>query len=117
MNIGQLRHRVEVYHKVPGKTEFGENTYTYEKLCDIWADIKPISGREESMEGDSLRQNITHRFFVRKGAIKKPRNDMYFMYQGQRYDVMYSMPYYKLNGFVEFYCKLIIKGDKDYGRY
>lgn len=116
MNVGTLKHRVEVYAKAPGRTEFGERTYKYEKLCDIWANIKPISGREESMEGNSLRERITHRFFVRKGAIKKPRNDMYFIYQGQKYEVMYSMPYYNLNGFVEFYCKLIIKGDVDYGK-
>ena len=117
MNVGTLKHRVAVYAKNAVKTEFGENSYEYAKLCDIWADIKPMSGREESVEGNSTRQQITHRFFVRKGAIKKPRNDMYFMYQEQRYDVMYSTPYYQHNGFTVFYCKLILEVETDYGKY
>lgn len=40
---------------------------------------------------------------------------MYFEYKGQRNEVMYFMPQYRRNDLIEFYCKLIIEGEKDYG--
>lgn len=116
MNCGLLKWRIDVYGKTKGKNEFNEITYDYDKICSVWAEIKPISGRETSIDGNSIGANITHKFIVRMGAIKQPRNDMYFEYKGQRYEVMYFMPNYRRNDLVEFYCKLIIEGDKDYGK-
>ena len=40
---------------------------------------------------------------------------MFFMYRGQRYEVMYFMPNYLKNDTVEFYCKLVIETEEDYG--
>lgn len=113
--LERLRRRVDVFSKAECKTEFGELTYKYDKTSTVWAEITPTSGRESTIEGSSLQASITHQITVRNGAIKKPRNDMYFEYKGQRYEVMYFMPYYRRNDLIEFYCKLIIEGDKDYG--
>ena len=113
--LERLRHRVEVYTKTEKKTEFGELTYSYEKSQTVWAEITPTSGRENTMKGDSVQVSVTHKITVRSGAIKKPRNDMFFEYKGQRYEVMYYMPHYRRNDLTEFYCKLKLEGDKDYG--
>lgn len=114
--LERLRHRIAVYSKVEGKTEFGETTYCYDKLKTVWAEIIPGTGKTESLGGESIRADITHRVTTRKNAIKNPRNDMYFVFQGQRYEVLYFMPHYKQNDLIEFYCKLILEGDNDYGK-
>lgn len=113
--LERLRHRVGIYTKAEGMTEFGELTYGYEKTQTVWAEITPTSGRENTMKGDSVQVSVTHKITVRSGAIKKPRNDMLFEYKGQRYEVMYYMPHYRRNDLTEFYCKLKLEGDKDYG--
>lgn len=116
MNPGLLKCRIDVYWKTRGTNEFNEITYNYCKVSSVWAEIKPTTGKEIDIEGNSTGANITHKFVVRMGAIRQPRNDMYFEYKGQRYEVMYFMPHYRHNDLIEFYCKLIIEGEKDYGR-
>lgn len=114
--LERLRHRIDVYSKAESKTEFGEVTYLYERTQTVWAEIKPTSGRENTLDGKSIQETITHKITVRNGAIKKPRNDMHFVFKGQCYEVMYFMPHYRRNDLIEFYCKLIIEGENDYGK-
>ena len=112
--LERLRHRIDVYAKMESQTEFGEIKYDYKKVSSVWADIVPKSGRENSIQGDSIQVSVTHKITIRNGGIKEPRNDMYFEFRGQRYEVLYFMPHYKKNDLIEFYCKLIIEGDNDY---
>lgn len=114
--LERLRHRIDVFSRTESKTEFGEITYLYDRTQTVWAEITPTSGRENTIPGASIQESITHKITVRNGAIKKPRNDMYFGYKGQRYEVMYFMPHYRRNDLIEFYCKLIIEGENDYGK-
>lgn len=116
MNCGLLRNRIDVFAKKECRNEFNELAYEYGKVGSVWAEILPKNGKEESMPGNLIRENITHKIIVREGAIKKPRNDMYFIYRGQRYEVMYFMPHYQKRNLIEFYCKLIIEGENDYGK-
>lgn len=112
--LGRLRHKIDVFSKSESKTEFGETTYKYEKLSSVWAEITPKTGRESTLDGNSIQTSVTHKITVRNKAVKEPRNDMYFEFKGQRYEVLYFMPHYKKNDLIEFYCKLIIEGDNDY---
>jgi len=117
--LERLRHRVDVYEKEKKEsvTIFSEVTYKYRKTGTVWAEIVPV-GRgtgEIQMPGESIRADVTHKVTMRRGAVTSPKNDMYFEYGGQRFDIMYFMPNYKYNDVVEFYCKLHIEGDCDYG--
>ena len=112
--LKRLRHRIDVFLRTENKTEFGELTYDYKKVSSVWAEIIPESGKENNIDGDSLRVSVSHKITVRNGAIKNPRNDMYFEFKGQRYEVIYFMPHYKKNDLIEFYCKLIIETEEDY---
>lgn len=112
--LKRLRHRIDVFSKVESKTEFGELTYDYEKVSSVWAEILPNTGKENTIKGDSIQVTVTHKITVRKEAIKEPQNDMYFMFRGQKYEVMYFMPHYSRNDLTEFYCKLIIETEEDY---
>ena len=112
--LERLKHRIDVYSKTQAKTEFGEITYTHQKTQTVWAEIIPTNGKVENMEGQSVRANVTHKITVRNGAIKEPRNDMYFVFKGQKYEVLYFMPHYRRNDLIEFYTKLIIEMEEDY---
>ncbi len=112
--LERLRHRVDVYGKTESRTEFVELTYNYKKILTVWAEVLPKSGKENSVLGDSVQVSVTHKITVRNGSIKEPRNDMYFVFKGQKYEVLYFMPHYKRNDLVEFYCKLIIETEEDY---
>lgn len=112
--LERLRHRVDVFSKAESKTELGELTYDYKKLSSVWAEITPKTGRENHIDGDSIQVSVTHKITVRNASIKEPRNDMYFVFRGQRYEVLYFMPHYKKNDLIEFYCKLIIETEEDY---
>ena len=114
--LERLRHRVAVFAKTEGKTEFNELSYGFEEIRRVWAEILPLRGKEIKMDGGSLQEEITHKITTRMGAIKEPRNDMFFEFKGQRFEVLYFMPNYKRNDLVEFYCKLIIEGANDYGK-
>lgn len=113
-NLERLRHRVDVFLKSESKTEFGEVAYKYKKLSSVWAEVMPKTGRESTLDGNSIQTSVTHKITVRDKAIKEPRNDMYFVFKGQRYEVLYFMPHYKRNDLIEFYCKLIIETEEDY---
>jgi len=110
----RLRNKIDVYAKVENKTEFGELKYDYKKIANIWAEVLPKSGKEKYIEGNSIQVSVTHKITVRSNAIKEPRNDMYFIFKGQRYDVLYFMPNYQKNNLTEFYCKLVIETEEDY---
>lgn len=133
--LERLRHRIDVFSKVEGKTEFGEVTYDYEKVSSVWVEIVPTTGKENAVKGDSIQVSVTHKITVRNGAIKEPHghnfclatkttcgrpnsfglsNDMYFIFKGQKYEVLYFMFHYRRNDLIEFYCKLIIETEEDY---
>jgi len=110
----RLKNRIDIYAKRENKTEFGELTYNYEKTASVWAEITPKTGKENTLDGNSIQVSVTHKVTVRNGSIKEPRNDMYFVFKGQRYEVLYFMPHYRHNDLIEFYCKLIIETEEDY---
>lgn len=112
--LERLKHRVEVYTKYEDKTEFNEITYLYRRNSYIWAEITPTSGKENTIPGDVIQASVTHKITARINAIKEPRNDMYFMYKGQKYEIQYFMSHYRRNDLIEFYCKLIIETEDDY---
>ena len=93
-----------------------KEAFDYEKVSTVWAEILPttVGTKEEELDGNSMRQIVSHKITVRKNAIKAPRNDMYFIFQGQKYEVKYFMPHYQKNDLIEFYCKLVIETEEDY---
>ncbi len=109
--IERLRNRLDIFGKTEKENEFGELTFSYEKIKSVWGEIVPLkSGNmEEKVTGEALRSKTSHKVTIRKGAIKNITPDMYFMFKGQKYEIMYFMPHYQKNDIVEIYCKLVIE--------
>jgi SPP1 family predicted phage head-tail adaptor len=104
-----LRNRIDVYGKVESTNALNEKEYNFGFLKSIWANIAPSSGNLQDGEVNTKYANISHKITIRKDAIPNFNNEMYFMFQGQRYDIEYYIPNYKLNDRIEIFCNLVVE--------
>lgn len=114
---GKLKHKVDVYGKREITDKLGSKSYEYTKIKSVWAAIIPILGErvravKKDGTGDMVKVSETIKFIMRINAITVEQ-DMYFMYRGQRYDVDYSVPYFKDMQYQEVYAQLIIENDNN----
>ena len=109
ISAGDLRSRVTVMRRVPGKNALGEDTYDYEPDRKVWARIVPTTGRTEALEGDMERVEVTHRVTVRRASIPELRTDLRLRYRGQDYEVRYFYPNYRDGGFVDLFVRLVVE--------
>ena len=110
MNLSsRLNCRIDVYGKVEKTNVLNEKEYDYAKLKSVWAEVLPQSGSMNNGEVNTRFADISHKFTIRKNAISGLDSDMYFMYQGQRYDIEYFNPNYKLGDRIEIFCNLVVE--------
>ena len=64
MNIGKMRHRVEVQRPVYTADTAGQMIETWVKVGDYWADVMPLSGRE-FLQAEAVEANITTKVRMR----------------------------------------------------
>lgn len=105
----KLNCRIDVYAKQEIKNLLGETDYTYCRIKSIWANIKPQGGRELDGQGNTIYAEISHKFIVRAKSISGLTNDMFFLFQGQKYEIKYFYPNYLLKNQVEIYCRLVVE--------
>lgn len=105
----KLNCRIDVYGKQEIKNQLEETDYKYCKIKSVWANIKPQSGKELSSQGNSTYAEISHKFIVRTKSIPVLTNDMFFLFQGQKYEIKYFYPNYLLKNQVEIYCRLVVE--------
>lgn len=107
MNIGDLRHRIEIYGKTQIENELGETDFTFGKIKTIWAAIIPQTSKMQSGQANTILSNTTHKIIVRydKGITQ----DMYIMFKGKRFDINYILnPYFK-NETLEIFCSEVVE--------
>ncbi len=105
----RLNNKIALYEKVQVVNELGEKDYQYQKIKTIWAEIVPQSGNEKTGQCNSIFAEISHKFTVRAKAIYSLSNDMYFVFEGQKYDIKYFQPNYKYHDRIEIFCKLVVE--------
>ncbi len=105
----RLNNKVALYEKVQVVNELGEKDYQYQKIKTIWAEIIPQSGNEKTGKGNIIFAEISHKFTVRAKVINSLSNDMYFVFEGQKYDIKYFQPNYKYHDRIEIFCKLVVE--------
>lgn len=109
MTASDLRARITLYRGTEGENDLGETTMEYQPERSVWANIVPVSGRTADLEGGMERAEITHRATVRSSSCPAVRRGMYFVFRGQRYDILYSYPIYNRGGWLELYCRLVVE--------
>lgn len=103
-----LKHRLTVLNLKQVETETGDTDYEYAEDGRVWGGLSVVSGRTETLPGDMERANVTHRLLLRRGACRLATSTR-FLFRGQRYDVLYWQPHYKLADRVEVLLKLVIE--------
>lgn len=77
MRAGQYRHRVVIKDKTVSRDSYGEEDVTWNTVTTVWADIRPISGREY-LEMSQAQADITHRVFIRHRTGLEPTMRLYY---------------------------------------
>jgi SPP1 family predicted phage head-tail adaptor len=64
MNIGKLRHQVYLQSSTATANEFGENIPTWSTYATVWAEIKPLQGRELE-NAQQISEKCDYEVFIR----------------------------------------------------
>lgn len=103
-----LKYRLTVFNKQPFTNDIGETDYEYAPDGTIWGALTVVSGRTETLPGETERAAVTHKLTIRPRACRLT-TATYFEYQGQRYDVQYWQPHYKRRDRLEVFLKLVVE--------
>lgn len=86
MQAGKLRHMIEIQKSTPTQSALGEETQAWSKVADVWASIKPISGRERfSQLGVQNAAQMDTVITIRYRAAITPK--MRVLWSGHIYDI------------------------------
>lgn len=102
----RLNNKIEVWGNTQCENELGEVDYETQKIKSIWAEIKPVNGAIKTITGDIIQVDMKYKITIRSNSIRELKNNMYFIYQGQRYNIDYSIPNFKYKDSIEIYCTL-----------
>ena len=111
----RLTNRIDVYGKVKYINELDETDYKFDKIKSVWSEIVATGGTLKTGQGDTIYANVTHKITVRNKAIPNLANDMYFMYQGLRFDIEFFEPNYRYKDCIEIMTTLVIQNPSDLG--
>ena len=112
MSIEELNKRIEVWGNIEFENELGEKDFGPGKIKDkpIWAAIIPQTGSLQKQQANTILSNVTHKVKVRYGTGKDISQDMWFIYNGHRFDIKYILDPYFSHQFLEIFCEEIIGG-------
>lgn len=64
MRAGRLRHRVTLQSPTTARNSFGEPIATFATYANVWADIRPLTGRER-YAAQQVQASTTHQVRIR----------------------------------------------------
>lgn len=71
MNIGKLRHRITLLRQVNEVNDYGASTQTWMMVATVWADVRPLSGREY-FSAQQVQSEVTTQIWLRHIEGIKP---------------------------------------------
>lgn len=105
----RLNCRVSVYTSVENTSSWDVAQHEKQFVKKIWAEIVPIGGRLESVAENIKAAELSHRITIRKGALTTLSNQMEFEYDGQRFEVKYFQPHFKVKDSIEVFTRLVVE--------
>lgn len=101
MRIGQLKDRVTIQNYVRTPDGYGGYTETWQDIATVWANIKPLRGRE-FFQAQQIQSEVTHKITIRY------RNDIdetcRVKYNGQIFDIKSIIDIDNRHRFLELMC-------------
>lgn len=107
MNIGKLRHRVTLQKQINTQNDYGAFVTTWQDIATVWAEIKPISGREY-FEANQVHSEVTTQIWLRYRDGIEPT--MRVAHNGKQYEIVSVLNYQGLNKTLQLMCKEKLNG-------
>jgi SPP1 family predicted phage head-tail adaptor len=103
LDIGRLRHRITIQQHQTTQDEIGNNIESWVDWATVWANIRPISGREYFQAAatnaeDNVRINIRYR-----SGIDPLR--MRVVYGNRVFDILSAIDLYERHREIEMVCR------------
>ena len=105
----RLNCRVSVYTSVEKASAWDTAQHEKQFVKKVWAEIVPLGGRLEPIAENVRVAELSHRITIRKGALEALSNEMEFEYEGQRYEVKYFQPHFKVKDSIEVFTRLVVE--------
>lgn len=112
---GKLNKKIELWGNVETseKNSINQNVWQEQKIKTMWAQIRPQTGSLLKRTAETELSRTTHKIIIRYTAEIKP--DMWFIYRGERYNIIYILNPYFNNSYLEIFCEVYTeKKDDDY---
>lgn len=103
-----LNKRLEFWKrgKASEPNRLGQYPLTEECKFTVWGNITPQTGSLlNGRTGDTTLTKTTHKISVRYN--KSITSDMWIMYNGERYDILYILDPYEDNERMEIFCEVV----------
>ena len=71
MQIGKLRHRITLQKQVNTVNDYGAAVTTWKNVATVWADVRPLSGREY-FSAQQIQSEVTTQIWLRHIEGIKP---------------------------------------------
>ncbi|WP_443090319.1 phage head closure protein [Basfia succiniciproducens] len=102
MEIGKLRHRVTLQQQANTQNDYGATITTWQDIATVWAEIKPISGREY-FSAQQVQSEVTTQIWIRYRNGIEPT--MRVSHNGKHYEIISVLNYQGLNTTLQLMCK------------
>ena len=110
MNLSsRLKNKIDVYGRVKYTNKLDQIDYKYEKVKSVYSEITVQNGTVKDGQGNTIYADISHKIVIRNNAIPSLTKDMYFIFDGQRYNIKYFVPNYKYRDSIEIFCNLVVE--------
>lgn len=106
MNPGRLNKKVQIQRLTNLKNEYGEFEEVWQDLKEVWAEVKPLTGRS-FFSAQQLNSEITHSVIIR--YIENIKPSMRVMYKERVFEILYIMDFNEENKALQLMCKELVK--------
>lgn len=102
MEIGKLRHRVTLQKQINAPNDYGATVTKWRDIATVWAEIKPLSGREY-FSAQQVQSEVTTQIWLRYRDDVKPT--MRVNHNGKHYEILSVLNTNGWNTSLQLMCK------------
>ena len=102
MEIGKLRHRVTLQKQINAQNDYGATVTEWRDVATVWAEIKPLSGREY-FSAQQVQSEVTTQIWLRYRDDVKPT--MCINHNGKHYEILSVLNTNGRNTSLQLMCK------------
>ncbi|SEQ76221.1 phage head closure protein [Basfia succiniciproducens] len=107
MNIGKLRHRVTLQKQTNTQNDYGAFVSTWQDVATVWAEVKPISGREY-FSAQQVQSEVSTQIWIRYLEGIEPT--MRVKHNDKHYEILSVLNHNGRNTSIQLMCKDVKNG-------